>query len=351
MSYRVGPFSRVTHRNDFYESLRWFRSVPSKSLVCEFDLMRSKGGVNLAAHTYIGRDSDVCERASNKCRGRFVDQVQVEAQHLVNLYERESTFRSLANKLNTLRRGWNAFRGGDLKGLAKSLGKKAAREFRRKDWRKHSRNAGAAWLDFHFGWEPLMGDIYSTVLALKAPPLLETKVRATASGTQVDRGTSLTPWGVWRTEYTFQCRWLMQAYVSVSNPNHHLANQMGLVNPLTVAWEIVPFSFLVDWFIPIGSYLGSFSDFYGLTLRDAFTTNSRHAISAWNHSPFPPADDPVWSLNGEAWMVQRRLGIAAPVVAWQPPQRLSLARAATAISLLVAGFKSNGNKPMNFRGH
>lgn len=31
--------------------------------------------------------------------------------------------------------------------------------------------------------------------------------------------------------------------------------QLGLLNPEIVAWELLPFSFVADWFIPIGSYL------------------------------------------------------------------------------------------------
>jgi len=30
---------------------------------------------------------------------------------------------------------------------------------------------------------------------------------------------------------------------------------LGLYDPLSVAWELVPFSFVADWFIPIGTYL------------------------------------------------------------------------------------------------
>jgi hypothetical protein len=33
------------------------------------------------------------------------------------------------------------------------------------------------------------------------------------------------------------------------------ANIFGLTNPLTVAWELVPFSFVADWFLPIGQAL------------------------------------------------------------------------------------------------
>jgi hypothetical protein len=30
---------------------------------------------------------------------------------------------------------------------------------------------------------------------------------------------------------------------------------LGIFNPLLIGWELVPFSFVVDWFIPVGSYL------------------------------------------------------------------------------------------------
>lgn len=32
-------------------------------------------------------------------------------------------------------------------------------------------------------------------------------------------------------------------------------NQLGLVNPASLAWELIPWSFVVDWFIPIGPLL------------------------------------------------------------------------------------------------
>jgi hypothetical protein len=36
-----------------------------------------------------------------------------------------------------------------------------------------------------------------------------------------------------------------------------LPGLFGLVNPFEVAWEIVPFSFVADWFLPIGRYLSA----------------------------------------------------------------------------------------------
>jgi hypothetical protein len=39
---------------------------------------------------------------------------------------------------------------------------------------------------------------------------------------------------------------------------------VGLSDPLSVAWEVVPFSFVLDWFLPIGNYIESFSAERGL---------------------------------------------------------------------------------------
>lgn len=37
-----------------------------------------------------------------------------------------------------------------------------------------------------------------------------------------------------------------------------LPGRFGLLNPLSVAWELMPLSFVADWFLPIGSYLSGF---------------------------------------------------------------------------------------------
>lgn len=46
-------------------------------------------------------------------------------------------------------------------------------------------------------------------------------------------------------------------------------DQLGLINPLTVGWELIPFSFVIDQFIPIGNYLASFSAYAGWDVLDS----------------------------------------------------------------------------------
>jgi len=43
--------------------------------------------------------------------------------------------------------------------------------------------------------------------------------------------------------------------VEVENHPSDTADIIGLTDPLTAIWELTPYSFVVDWFIPIGDYL------------------------------------------------------------------------------------------------
>ena len=38
----------------------------------------------------------------------------------------------------------------------------------------------------------------------------------------------------------------------------------GLDNPTLAVWEAMPYSFVVDWFLPVGDYLSSLSAFNGI---------------------------------------------------------------------------------------
>lgn len=42
------------------------------------------------------------------------------------------------------------------------------------------------------------------------------------------------------------------------------AASLGLTNPAQVAWELVPFSFVIDWFLPLGDYFSTLDATFGL---------------------------------------------------------------------------------------
>lgn len=63
--------------------------------------------------------------------------------------------------------------------------------------------------------------------------------------------------------------WLL---VCVRNKTLMRLEQFGLANPTAVAWELVPFSFVADWFVGIGDYLAAQTALLGLEVLDGGTS-------------------------------------------------------------------------------
>lgn len=50
------------------------------------------------------------------------------------------------------------------------------------------------------------------------------------------------------------------------------AAQLGFTNPANVIWELVPFSFVADWFLPIGDFLSALTSVNGLAIKESYKT-------------------------------------------------------------------------------
>jgi hypothetical protein len=202
---------------------------------------------------------------------------------------------------------------------------------------KHKR-AADLWLELHFGWEPLIYDIGDAIEVLQGPrPPSEVEGRGvfrlrnrTVTGASPNRDFVERNY-----KFTTKCC----ALVAVENPNQALANQMGFVNPLSVAWELVPYSFVVDWFLPVGGFLNSFTSYCGLSVTGKYTTNRALGSAEFRRAQ---TDSESWytatgpRYSARSFSMHRDIGVF-------PQHRLvfnelkppSLARAATQISLLI----------------
>lgn len=60
-------------------------------------------------------------------------------------------------------------------------------------------------------------------------------------------------------------------------------NQLGLLNPASLAWELVPWSFVVDWVLPIGSVLQALTAPAGLIFVDGSLSHRVSVSSSWQH--------------------------------------------------------------------
>lgn len=165
-------------------------------------------------------------------------------------------------------------RKGDLSGVLKELGLSSTTNAQRQRLRDVADATARAWLGYSYAVRPLLADVFGAVKALEKrherPTLVTVRAQsteevdielATANGVvkypDFGRDVFLTLRGAYgaRAKITFE----------VDNPILYTLSTLGLTNPLTVAYELIPFSFVLDWFIPVGDFIGSLVPPQGVT--------------------------------------------------------------------------------------
>lgn len=133
-----------------------------------------------------------------------------------------------------------------------------------------------AWLELQFGWKPLLQDIYDAAGAYSS--LIEGEYFPTLSisgkGATVRRTTgevyeSSSAIDRFWTDIVYEVDYSISGLFKIINPGLTLVHAFGLDNPLSIAWDLVPFSFVVDWFLPIKRYIDNLSALNGLELIHA----------------------------------------------------------------------------------
>ncbi len=111
------------------------------------------------------------------------------------------------------------------------------------------KNTASNWLQLQYGWLPLINDAEQAAkfLAQQSLPRVY-KVRVRRQIVSPIVGASPT-----NTRFSGQSTESGQLVAILKEVN--VAALSGLLNPAAVAWELVPYSFVADWFIPIGDYL------------------------------------------------------------------------------------------------
>lgn len=280
---------------------------------------------------------DLYTIARNKCYDNFRDKVLGSNAELgVNLAERHQAVRMVVDRANTLRKSYLALRRGRLREFFRLLNVKPLPKHQR--W-TYARNASAFWLEYHFGWSPLIGDIYNACDVLQSGYGKPRLVRARGSASDY-----IGSWPNYATHLTLRsvslrCDVQTGAQVEVTNPNLHQAARLGLINPISVAWELIPFSFLVDWFIPVSNFLNSWTDFVGLTFKNPYSTVLMTGLGSIDYQWNLGSGQYGISNDTRAVSVKRTRGLIYPTVLPKQFKGLSVSRAATAVSLLIQVLK------------
>lgn len=253
----------------------------------------------------------------NKCRDRLVDKIAATGPNLpVTMLEARDTYDMVVDTARRLKLTLRACARGDLLGAIRHLGytrppPKLNRLFkhRRRDGKQLTvDDALNNWLLLRYGWLPTLSDIFSILQQIEKDFIKGRETLLYAKTTQVvdvgglvDGATSNGTIG----QYLFSCghqnegtddtRITCHAWARYRETSTllRMLHEWGILNPGTVAWEILPLSFVGDWIISVGGWLKSLDYAVGLELDDAgigtTITNLRSGVlrDNWNRKEFP----------------------------------------------------------------
>lgn len=200
--------------------------------------------------------------------------------------ERKATSRMLGDTARRLALAARDLQRGQFRNAARRLGIRGNPGLPRgSNWTNH-------WLQLQYGWKPLLSDVYGACDALSKRE--KSDWRVTAKARRMEDSTSqygpTNAGGTRNGDYSYLCEVVLHKGVFVridAIPDNDLTmtlSSLGVTNPLSVAWELVPYSFVVDWVIPVGAWLSSIDAMLGYTT--AYTSTTTYNKCTWSSRGF-----------------------------------------------------------------
>lgn len=194
--------------------------------------------------------------------------------------------------------------GGAIRDLKRGRFESAARRFgvSRRPSALSEKDVAGRWLELQYGWKPLISDVYESAKAYEAltsPPRVSRISVSIRKSTPFDSSASPSLFA-FKGTIEERMRIIYEMTEVMSAPR-----SLGLLNPASVAWELIPYSFVVDWFLPIGTYLENLNVIPTLQGRFLTTTTKRFSSSAvwagnysgYTFSPYPLAQYSFYSMS------------------------------------------------------
>lgn len=156
-----------------------------------------------------------------------------------------STIGKLSNSVRSLKHG-------DFGGFVRNL-HSMPRKARRVSYHKFEQgDLSGAFLSAHLGWEPLIKDTYE-LANIKPPVAKGERLKASKAGNPRNFYV-LNAGSVHVDKFVQEGKLRVTLLGDVTKPVEWF-DRFGLNNPFSVAWELVPLSFVADYFLPIGQTL------------------------------------------------------------------------------------------------
>lgn len=194
----------------------------------------------------------------------------------VALAEGGQTVALVKSSLYSIGTAIRALKHADFAAAARSLGVKPRTS------RLSTKDIAGRWLELQYGWLPLLSDVYESSKAFS----------------RIADGPRTEVYKVYRRRIKSQSTFESFRFINstmrsngsitaIMRENLTRPRSLGLENPASVIWEIIPYSFVIDWFIPIGTYLENLNQIP--LLQGQFMTSRTDVRSTLWTAKKPPA--------------------------------------------------------------
>lgn len=305
--YRSGSVQKPVNRSmpNPYGVDFWYTRV--------HDSMYPNGDPNVYASRAYTKMSNEWSNGFGPLEARCYDSIYRQASGgkraaaALTLLEWESSLTMIFTAAGRLYRSAGKLRAGDIYGSFRELNISDPGRARRMT-RQYGdgRRLDRLWLEINFGWAPLIDDIRA-MCAVMSQSVPTERISASATGAiDHNRFYDQGRYG-WLRESAYGLKRLRyQSRVETVNPNLLLAKQLGLTNPLQVAWDAVPMSFVVDWFLPVNKYLGQFDASLGITLGPLVTSKKAEVYGTDSgRLEYSPSEIRIYSETSYALQFRR----------------------------------------------
>jgi hypothetical protein len=282
--------------------------------------------------------------------GKLIDKVQTHRVNLGEILQTRAQCASMVVRSATrIASAFNALKRGNFSGAATALTGSGPRG---SAIRRRYGGIPEQWLAYRYGWQPLVQDVYNSCEAVRRAwnddgELFTAKASASTTGSYKElknRAATHGPEITWSTLDRRASGVGALVYGVDSNFGSSLS-QLGITNPASLAWELLPYSFVVDWFYPVGSFLERMDYSRGLVFKYGWLSiklEQRIRSRITDPNSINPAINAHWTGgdgSGTAMVFTREALGSFPT---PPPPRFkdpfSLTHVANALSLLATAF-------------
>lgn len=181
---------------------------------------------------------------------------QSEFNLAVTAGEARESWHMIADRMIGFATAMRHVRKGNLRDALRALGS-SKRPSRRSQRKLDSGDVSGSFLELHYGWVPLLQDIFAAAELVEKPYVHNPSIRTSdrVEGAPVRYVTSTFEGTGWAWQQLNQRR--VYHLTRLSTKEVSWAFRLGLTNPAAIAWELIPFSFLFDWFLPISDIIAA----------------------------------------------------------------------------------------------